>query len=125
MFAERLATVMLPASDVERARQWYEEKLGLVPSETNAAGAIYRLAGGTRMFLYRSDYAGSTKHTLISFACPDVRADMDELRARGVVFIDYDLPQVKTVDGLADFGTVKNAWARDSEGNILGFVQGM
>ncbi|HTJ58661.1 MAG TPA: VOC family protein [Devosiaceae bacterium] len=125
MFDERLATIMLPASDVERARHWYEEKLGLVPNETAAAGFAYQLGGGARMFLYRSDFAGTAKHTLISFACPDIKADVAELRERGVIFIEYDLPQLKTLDGVADFGAIKNAWTKDSEGNILGFVQGM
>ena len=50
---------------------------------------------------------------------------MAALRAKGVSFIDYDLPGLKTKDGIAEFGPVKNAWAKDSEGNILGFVQGM
>jgi hypothetical protein len=50
---------------------------------------------------------------------------MTDLRGRGVVFLDYDLPDLKTENGVADFGQVKNAWAKDSEGNILGFVEGM
>jgi hypothetical protein len=78
-----------------------------------------------RMFLYKSDYAGSAEHTLLTFASPDLKADMAELRKRGATFIDYDLPGLKTVDGLAEFGPVKNAWVKDSEGNILGFVEGM
>ncbi|MDR3472010.1 MAG: VOC family protein [Devosia sp.] len=125
MFSERQATVMIPASDLPRARSWYEDKLGLVPSRMDDYGAHYTLAGGTRAFLYRSDYAGTAQHTLISFASPDLKQDMAELRLRGVVFLDYDRPGLKTTDGIADFGPVKNAWAKDSEGNILGFVEGM
>jgi catechol 2,3-dioxygenase-like lactoylglutathione lyase family enzyme len=125
MFADRDATVMLPAKDVERAKAWYRDKLGLSPTQADQYGASYRLAGGAPMFLYKSDYAGTAKHTLISFKSADLKADIEALRAKGVAFIDYDLPGLKTVDGLAEFGPVKNAWMRDSEGNILGIVEGM
>lgn len=125
MFADRQATMMIPASDLDRAVAWYRDKLGLEPVSRMDAGAAYSLEGGMRMFLYRSDYAGTARHTLVSFASPGLRADMAALRARGVVFIDYDLPGLKTAEGIADFGEVKNAWATDSEGNILGFVEGM
>jgi catechol 2,3-dioxygenase-like lactoylglutathione lyase family enzyme len=125
MFADRKATTMVPARDVKRAEAWYAEKLGLKPVSTNEGGSSYELKGGAPMFLYESQFAGTAGHTLISFDSPDLAADMKALRARGVTFEDYDLPGLKTVNGVADFGPVKNAWAKDSEGNILGFVQGM
>jgi hypothetical protein len=50
---------------------------------------------------------------------------MKQLRAKGVVFLEYDMPGLKTADGVATFGDVKNSWCKDSEGNILGFVEGM
>lgn len=125
MFADRQATVMIPARDLERARNWYRDKLGIVPQNSDEHGAGYTLGGGLRAFLYKSDYAGTAEHTLITFQSPDLKADMAELRGRGVAFLDYDLPGLKTTDGLAEFGPVKNAWVRDSEGNILGFVEGM
>ena len=124
MFADRPATAMIPAKDLDRARTWYEQKLGLTPANDAEYGAGYALKGVT-MFLYASDFAGSAQHTLLSFNCDDLVADMQALRAKGVGFLDYDLPGLKTVNGLAQFGPVKNAWARDSEGNILGFVEGM
>ncbi len=77
------------------------------------------------MFLYESQFAGTAGHTLLSFDTKDLAADMKELRGKGVKFEDYDLPDLKTVDGVAEFGPVKNAWFKDSEGNILGLVQGM
>jgi catechol 2,3-dioxygenase-like lactoylglutathione lyase family enzyme len=116
---------MVPARDVARAKAWYEDKLGLTPTRSDGFGAGYALGGGAPMFLYKSDYAGSAEHTLITFASPDLKSDMRAMRAKGVTFIDYDLPGLKTIDGLAEFGPVKNAWAKDSEGNILGFVEGM
>lgn len=126
MFAERNATAMIPATDLARAKRWYEEKLGLRPAEEfDDMGASYRLGGGTRAFMYPTQFAGTAQHTIMAFDTPDLVADMKALRAKGVVFLDYDLPGLKTKDGLADFGAVKNAWANDSEGNILAFVEGM
>ena len=126
MFADRTATAMLPAKDLPRARRWYAEKLGLEPSnDMGEMGAGYTLGGGLEVFLYPTALAGSAEHTILSFSCTDLVADMAALRAKGVVFLDYDLPGIKTENGLARFGSVMNAWAKDSEGNILGFVQGM
>lgn len=125
MFADREATVMIPAHDVERAKAWYQDKLGLTPTRADEYGAVFMLNGRTPAFVYKTDFAGTAQHTLISFASPDLLRDMAALRAKGVSFIDYDLPGLKTQNGVAEFGPVKNAWAKDSEGNILGFVQGM
>ncbi|MGB3027725.1 VOC family protein [Paradevosia shaoguanensis] len=124
MFASRHATAMLPAKDLKRAIAWYEDKLGLRPVRQDEYGAAYNL-GGTDIFLYVTDFAGTAQHTLLSFDSPDLVADMAELRSKGVVFEEYDLPGLKTVNGLVEFGSVKNAWVKDSEGNILGFVEGM
>lgn len=123
-FAASQATAMLPASDIARAKRWYAETLGLTPAEElGEMGAVYDL-GGTRVFLYPTQFAGTAGHTLLSFDSADLAADMRELRGRGAVFLDYDLPGLKTVDGVADFGGLRNAWCKDSEGNILGFVEG-
>ncbi|MDB5540845.1 MAG: hypothetical protein JWQ89_2572 [Devosia sp.] len=124
MFADRKATTMLPAKDIERAVAWYADKLGLKPVSQEDYGANYQLNGGT-VFLYKSDFAGTAQHTLITFDSPDLDADMRAMRGKGIVFLDYDLPDLKTENGVATFGQVKNAWTKDSEGNILGFVQGM
>lgn len=124
MFANRKATAMLPAKDVQRAVAWYSDKLGLMPAKQDEYGASYALSG-VNVFLYNTEYAGTAEHTLLSFDTTDLAADMQAMRAKGVVFLDYDLPGMKTENGVATFGPVKNAWAKDSEGNILGFVQGM
>lgn len=126
MLKNRSATAMIPASNVKRALAWYEEKLGLTPSEIypDGMGAVFELAG-VRAFLYPTEFAGTAQHTILSFDSEDLVEDMRMMRQRGVVFIDYDLPGLKTENGLAQFGPVKNAWCTDSEGNILGFVEGM
>lgn len=124
MFANRRATAMLPAHDVDRAVAWYADKLGLKPAQQDENGASFAFEG-VAAFLYKSDFAGTAEHTLLSFDTPDLAADMQAMRGKGVTFLDYDLPGLKTENGVASFGPVRNAWARDLEGNILGFVQGM
>ena len=126
MFTDRKATFMIPVTDLTRAKQWYEEKLGITPAEDNGEmGAIYKLGGGATAFMYPTQFAGTAQNTMLTFDCPDLVADMKALRDKGVVFLEYDLPGLKTKDGLAEFEGLKNAWANDSEGNILAFVQGM
>ena len=126
MFADRKATIMIPVSDLERAKRWYEEKLGLKPSEDmGEMGAGYKLGGGTPAFMYPTQFAGTAQNTMLGFDSPDLVADMKALRAKGIVFLDYDLPGLNTENGVAEFDKIKNAWANDSEGNILAFVEGM
>jgi catechol 2,3-dioxygenase-like lactoylglutathione lyase family enzyme len=126
MFEQAGATAMLPAADINRALAWYADKLGLAPSRVSGEGmgAVFEL-NGVRVFLYSTPFAGTAQHTLLSFDSDNLVEDMRALRERGVVFIDYDLPGLKTKNGLAQFGPVKNAWCKDSEGNILGFVEGI
>jgi predicted enzyme related to lactoylglutathione lyase len=125
MFQNKAATAMIPAKDVARAKAWYAEKLGLKPETEEDYGATYQLSG-VKAFLYQSDFAGTAEHTLLTFSTDDLAGDMKAMREKGARFEDYDLPGLKTENGVADFGDgVKNAWAKDSEGNIIGFVQGM
>lgn len=124
MNTQTKVTAMIPAHNVERAVKWYEDKLGYTPTSKDEYGAGYQFNGVTA-YLYKSDYAGTAEHTLLSFDSTDLVADMEALRGKGVEFIDYDLPHLRTENGIATFGPVKNSWAKDSEGNILGFVEGM
>ena len=122
MFKDRAAMGMIPVHDVERAIAWYRDKLGLEPNERSEEGTVYRLNGAT-MFLYQSSYAGTNEATLLTFESPDLAADMSAMRARGVTFIDYDLPGFRTENGVASMGGMKTAWCTDSEGNILALNQ--
>lgn len=114
----------IPASDLDRARRFYEGKVGLTPRDANAGGVAYPCAGGSWIYLYKSVGAGTSKASQAFWQVGDIDAEVRELKARGVDFIDYDLPGVKTVDGIAtmDDGT-KGAWFNDSEGNILALIQ--
>lgn len=115
----------IPASDLARARRFYEDKVGLVAGEASPGGVVYTCAGGAWIYLYESLGAGTSQASQAFWDVQDIEAEVSELKARGVDFIDYDVPGIKTVNGVAtmDDGT-KGAWFRDSEGNILALIQG-
>ena len=105
------------AVDLDRATRWYEEHLGLVPDHADPGGVWYRFAGDTWLYLYGTSAAGTARNTIAGWTVRGIEAVMADLRERGVVFEDYDFGDLRTVDGLADFGPAKAAWFKDSEGN--------
>jgi catechol 2,3-dioxygenase-like lactoylglutathione lyase family enzyme len=118
----------LPAQDLERARRFYSEKLGLEPAEERPGGLLYR-CGGTEFALFQSAGEPTGEHTQMGWEVDDIEAVVADLRSRGVVFEEYDLPGLTTVDGIAHVeGNYASkggkgeraAWFRDSEGNMLG-----
>jgi catechol 2,3-dioxygenase-like lactoylglutathione lyase family enzyme len=120
----------LPAQDLERAKAFYAEKLGLEPVEEREGGLRYVCAAG-EFALFQSAGTASGDHTQMGWEVEDIEATVRELRARGVVFEEYALPGLDTFDGIADIegnypskGTgERGAWFRDSEGNMLGVGQ--
>jgi catechol 2,3-dioxygenase-like lactoylglutathione lyase family enzyme len=120
----------LPAQDLGRARAFYADKLGLYPVEEREGGLRYEGAAG-EFALFESAGTASGTHTQMGWEVDDIDATVAGLRSRGVVFEEYDLPGLKTVDGIADIegnypskGTGERAaWFRDSEGNMLGIGQ--
>ena len=105
-----------------RATRWYKEKLGFVPLWRSAAGAMYEAGDGSRFQIYPTPNAGKAPQTVMGFETPDIEGDVRSLKARGVVFEDYDLPNLKTIDSIATMGSVRAAWFRYSEGNIVSLV---
>jgi len=116
----------VPALDIQRAMRWYEEKLGLKPvMDLGVSGQLYR-TGGVYWLIYQTPSAGTGKHTLAGWLVPRIDEAMTEMRARGVVFEDYDLGDQgpTTQNGVArgpDGGAA--AWFKDSEGNILAITE--
>ncbi|MEO8250948.1 MAG: VOC family protein [Chloroflexota bacterium] len=123
MLTQRRIHATIPAADLGRARQWYEAMLGFKPIRELPGGLMYDAAEGTRFIIYPTPNAGQSPNTLMGFATPDIEAEVRELKGRGVVFEDYDFPNLKTVDSIATTGPTRAAWFRDSEGNIIGIVQ--
>ena len=121
----------LPAQDLERARAFYAEKLGLEPVEERPGGLRYRCGAGS-FVLFASTGVASGDHTQMAWEVDDIEAVVHRLRSRGVVFEEVDVPGLQTVDGIAEVegnypssGGVgeRAAWFRDSEGNLLGVGQ--
>lgn len=126
----RVAT-RLPCQDLDRARRWYAEKLGLEPAEERPGGLRYRFGNG-EFALYASAGASPGTFTQIGFEVDDLEAVVGELKRRGVVFEEVDVPGLRTVDGIAAVegnypskgsSGERGAWCRDSEGNLLGLGQ--
>src|SRR5690349_20661455 len=114
MLGGRRVYATIPATDIDRAKRWYEEKLGLKPARENPAGIAYELGGGTGFFLYQTANAGKAANTLMSFQAEDIVADVRALKQRGVAFEEYDMPGLKTVDSIATLGDLRGAWFKDS-----------
>ena len=113
----------IPATDIARARRFYEEKVGLVAKQEIAGGVVYECAKGSWIFLYQSVGAGTSKASQAFWQVEDLDAEVAVLRGKGVVFEEYDLPGMKTVNGIATGGDSKAAWFKDSEGNIMAIIQ--
>jgi catechol 2,3-dioxygenase-like lactoylglutathione lyase family enzyme len=114
---------ILPASDMERAKRFYQEKLGFTPVKETEQWATYR-SGGSVFQIYPTSSAGTARHTQAGWVVEDLRSVVEELRQQGIAFEEYDFPGLKTVDGIAQLGEVEMAaWFKDSEGNILSVSQ--
>jgi catechol 2,3-dioxygenase-like lactoylglutathione lyase family enzyme len=112
----------IPVSDLARARAFYRDKVGLEPKEELEGGLRYE-CGGSSAFMYVSGGAGTSKASQAFWQVKDLAAEMAELRKRGLVFEEYDMPGLKTTNGVAGGGGTLAAWFKDSEGNIMALAQ--
>ena len=124
MLSDSPIFTILPASDRERARAFYEEKLGLTPSQVQPNGDLEYETGGIRFYVTKSVGKSPGEFTQASWPVGDIDAAVAELRFRGVEFEEYDVADWKTVGGIAAVpGIGRAAYFKDSEGNLLGLVQ--
>jgi len=120
MLSSARVTTILPVVDMKRAREFYERKLGFKPEGPKPDGnVIYHVGGGAQIALHPKEGGTKADHTALSFEVSDIEADIKELERAGVVFEDYDLPGLKTVDHICVLGSEKAAWFKDTEGNYL------
>jgi catechol 2,3-dioxygenase-like lactoylglutathione lyase family enzyme len=116
-------TAIVPVSNIETAIEFYEGVLGLRLDErrddlpTNREAELS--AGSGNLLLYESVGAGQSRHTVAGFRVDDLDSVVAAVRARGASFEEYDLPDLKTVNGIASVGDVRAAWCKDPDGNIL------
>jgi catechol 2,3-dioxygenase-like lactoylglutathione lyase family enzyme len=112
----------LPASDLERAKQYFREKLGLTPASETESIVFYQVREA-QVVLFLSNGRPSGEHTQVGWTVGDIEEAVAALRNRGVVFEDYEDPDFATADGIATFGPNRFAWFRDSEGNMHNLAQ--
>jgi catechol 2,3-dioxygenase-like lactoylglutathione lyase family enzyme len=112
--------LMLPVTDVDRATRFYQQSLGLELTGTNDEGsAMFAVGSDAQLVLLPRPESKPSESTAMSFEVDDVTAEIRTLEGRGVVFEDYDLPDLKTVDHVCEFGDEKAAWFKDPDGNVL------
>ena len=120
MLTDSRVTANVPAADLDRARRFYADMLGLTPAGENPGGLMYTTDGGTTFFLYQTEYAGRAGHTIAQWHVADVAEEVGRLQAKGLEFEHYEMPGV-TWDG--DVASIEGmgcaAWFKDSEGNIM------
>lgn len=110
----------IPAADLERARTFYADMLGLMPADEYPGGYRFKTGTGTVFYLYETEHAGKAEHTIAQFHVPDVAPVVEGLKANGVVFEHYDLPGMTWDGDIAEQeGVGHAAWFKDSEANIL------
>lgn len=113
----------IPAQDMDRARRFYEEVVGLTPGEVSPAGVFYDGVEGTRFLLFPSSGAPSGTHTQMGFRVADLESEVDALRGRGVTFETYDMPGFDPATSIATLPNGRTAWFHDTEGNLIGVVE--
>jgi catechol 2,3-dioxygenase-like lactoylglutathione lyase family enzyme len=118
----RVHTV-LPVSDLDRAREFYENTLKIPPKAELGSGVFYDCGERTRFALSKSAGRSSGGHTQMGFVTDDIVTEVTDLKARGVVFEEYDTPAIRTVDGIADVGQLRAAWFKDTEGNVVAIME--
>ncbi|NKX53563.1 VOC family protein [Arthrobacter mobilis] len=120
MLSTTKMTTVLPVKDMDRARDFYGNRLGLQPVAAPEEGtAMFSSGGGSAIELMVKPNADTSDHTSVSFEVDDLASEMKTLEERGIRFEDYDLPGLKTVDHVATSEHQKCAWFTDTEGNIL------
>jgi catechol 2,3-dioxygenase-like lactoylglutathione lyase family enzyme len=120
MLTTSKVTANVPVSNLDRARRFYADVLGLTPADENPGGLVYTTGGGTTFFLYQTEYAGQAGHTIAQWHVSSVDDEVRDLKAKGLEFEHYDMPGVTWDGDIAKMeGMGKAAWFKDSEGNIM------
>jgi catechol 2,3-dioxygenase-like lactoylglutathione lyase family enzyme len=123
MLAAARYCAVIPCSDLDRARSFYADKLGLTPAQERPDRLFYQGGNGTGFLLFESSGVASGGHDQMRFSVADIGAEVRGLKQRGVRFEDYGFPGFDRATSIGRVGDHSAAWFRDSEGNLLVIVQ--
>ena len=123
MLKEHPIDIVLLATDLEAAKDFYENKIGLPVLNDSPAAITFKCGGDSHLVVSKSTVGTADEQTQASWRVSDVASEVADLRARGVKIEDYDLPGLKTVDGIADLGFALMAWFIDPSKNCMGMLQ--
>ena len=115
--------VVLLSRDLAETRRFYHDQLGLEILDENEAAITFRCGGESSIAVTKSTVGTADEQTQAGWFVPDLTRELADLRSRGVEIQEYDLPELKTVDGVADLGFAIAAWIVDPHGNALGILQ--
>ncbi len=122
MLGEKDAIATIAVRDVNVAKKFYEDTLGLKPTPAQEPGVLSYRSGHSNVLVYKSQYAGTNQATAATWTVDNIISEVQSLRAKGVVFEHYDFPGVKRDGDVHLTGRTKAAWFKDPDGNILSLV---
>jgi catechol 2,3-dioxygenase-like lactoylglutathione lyase family enzyme len=126
MLGDKTAVATLAVKDMEAAKKFYNEILGLEMEQGNDPGGTMFKSGNSHVFVYESQYAGTNQATAASWGVgDDMEKIVDDLKSKGVSFEHYDLPDMKVEGDRPIMGDMKAVWFKDPDGNILNLVNQM
>ena len=123
MIGKADATPMIAVKDLDRARKFYEDTLGLATEQEWGGEGVTMKSGGTTVNVYKSEFAGTNKATALNFDVDDIEKEVGELKEKGVFFEHYDLPGLKQEGDIYTAEGMKTAWFKDPDGNILSLIE--
>lgn len=122
MLGDKEVAATIAVKDIEVARKFYEEKVGLTPERSEEPSVQSYKSGDSRILVYESQFAGTNKATAVTWPVSDVEREVQVLKDRGVVFEHYDLPGTTHKGDVHVAGDRRVAWFKDPDGNILAIV---
>ena len=122
MLTDSTAVATIGVKKIDKAKSFYEGKLGFKPTGDQHEGTVAYDSGGSKLFVYESEYAGTNKATAATWVVDDVDGTVKTLKGRGVNFEHYDFPDIKLEGDIHVSGKMRAAWFKDPDGNILAIV---
>ena len=124
MIGKADATPMIAVKDLDRARKFYEDTLGLQTKDEMGGEVLTMKSGDTLINVYRSEFAGTNKATALTFDVDDIDKEVSELKQKGIFFEHYELEGLSPRGDIYEGEGMKTAWFKDPDGNILSLVEG-